>query len=276
LKFQPPLDKSVAMTLGRASAIFVAAAAVSAGSLLTSTAEQSASFARTDIAHQQVPSWSKDDLNFFLHGSMSTEVVPEAVLRAFIKTYPDLFPTSDLTYLGMIPDKDFGWPIGFSRRNVQHLGGMSAIWINCASCHVAQISSISYSQPIQILGVTSHFNVEGFFGSVLVATFKTSDPENMKRFLRNYVSDTEKVHGDHAETVVNAAWKKQEEKILAVMKTDPFGANDGAPDDLHKIEPADAKLGYQIARQRRCRSCSSRSLDAPTLPQHARGAARSG
>jgi hypothetical protein len=230
------------MTFGRASAIFVAAAAVSAGSLLTSTAEQSASPARIDIAHQQVPSWSKDDLNFFLHGSMSTEVVPEAMLRAFIKTYPDLFPTSDLTYLGMIPDKDFGWPIGFSRKNVQHLGGMSAIGINCASCHVAQISSISHSKPIQILGVTSHFNVEGFFGSVLIATFKTSDPENMKRFLRNYVSDTEKVHGDHAETVVNAAWKKQEEKILAVMKTDPFGANDVAPGDLHKIELADTKL----------------------------------
>jgi hypothetical protein len=106
---------------------------------------------------------------------------------------------------------------------------MSAIGMNCASCHVAQISSISHSQPIQILGVTSHFNVEGFFGSVLVATFKTPDPENMKRFLRNYVSDIEKVHGDHAETVVNAAWKKQEEKILAVMKTDPFGANDVAP-----------------------------------------------
>ncbi len=40
----------------------------------------------------QVPTWSKDDLNFFLHGTMSTEVFPEAVLRAFIKTYPDLFP----------------------------------------------------------------------------------------------------------------------------------------------------------------------------------------
>jgi hypothetical protein len=230
------------MTFGRASALIIAAAVVSGGSLLTATAEQAASPARTDIAHQQVPSWSKDDLNFFLHGSMSTEVVPEAVLRAFIKTYPDLFPISDLTYLGMIPDKDFGWPIGFSRKNVQHLGRMSAIGINCASCHVAQISSISHSQPIQILGVTSHFNVEGFFGSVLVATFKTSDPENMKRFLRNYVSDTEKVHGDHAETVVNAVWKKQEEKILAVMKTDPFGTNDVAPGDLHKIEPADTKL----------------------------------
>jgi hypothetical protein len=40
----------------------------------------------------QVPKWSSDDLNFFLHGSMSTEVVPEPVLRTFIKIYPDLFP----------------------------------------------------------------------------------------------------------------------------------------------------------------------------------------
>src|ERR1039457_5860257 len=33
----------------------------------------------------QIPKWSSDDLNFFLHGSMSTEVVPEPVFRAFIQ-----------------------------------------------------------------------------------------------------------------------------------------------------------------------------------------------
>ena len=58
-----------------------------------------------------------EDLEFFLHGSMSTEVVPERVLRAFIKIYPDLFPASDLAYLGLIPDPAFGWPIGFSRKS---------------------------------------------------------------------------------------------------------------------------------------------------------------
>lgn len=68
-----------------------------------------------DIA--QVPKWTSEDLNFFLHGSMSTEVVPEPVLRAFIKIYRDLFPREDLTYLGLIPDSDFGWPIGFSRKD---------------------------------------------------------------------------------------------------------------------------------------------------------------
>src|SRR5437763_2560501 len=220
----------------------VVAAAVPGGSLLISAAVENASPARTDIAKQQAPGWSKEELNFFLQGSMRTEVVPEAVLRAFIKTYPDLFPSWDLSHLGMIPDKEFGWPIGFSRKNVQHLGGLPAVGINCASCHVAQITSVSSNSPIQILAVTSHFNVEAFYGSVLVATFKTSDPENMKRFLRNYVSDTEKVHGDQAETAVNAAWKKQEEKILAVMKADPFGAKEVAAGELHKIEPADVRL----------------------------------
>ena len=227
------------MQFGRACAAFVLMAVGLGGSSVV-PAQSTAGATRTDI--QQVPSWSKDDLSFFLHGSMSTEVVPEAVLRAFIKTYPDLFPSSDLSHLGLIPDSDFGWPIGLSRKNVQHLGGLPAVGINCASCHLAQITSTSTQQPIRILGVTSHFNVEAFFGAVLVSTFKTADPENMKQFLRNYVSDTEKVPGDRAETAVNSVWRKQEEKILAVMKADPFGSKDVAAGDLHKIQPADVKL----------------------------------
>src|SRR5205814_6107161 len=156
------------MKVSRISIVCIVAAVVAGGSLLYSAATDSGT-TNTKIAQQQVQSWSKEDLNFFLHGSMSTEVVPEAVLRAFIKTYPDLFPSSDLTHLGLIPDKDFGWPIGFSRKvEVQHLGLLSAVGINCASCHVAQITSASSTSPIQILGVTSHFNVEAFYGSVLV------------------------------------------------------------------------------------------------------------
>ena len=115
----------------------ILAAGVLTGSLLYSAATDSGT-TNAKIAQQQVPGWSKEDLNFFLHGSMSTEVVPESVLRAFIKTYPDLFPSSDLSHLGMIPDSQFGWPIGFSRKNVQHLGSLSAVGINCASCHVGR------------------------------------------------------------------------------------------------------------------------------------------
>src|SRR5437868_1915028 len=86
-----------------------------------SSADQKKAFG-VDTA--QVPKWSANDLNFFLHGSMSTEVVPEPVLRAFIQIYPDLFPRPDLTNLGLIPDPDFGWPIGFSRKEVKHLGNL--------------------------------------------------------------------------------------------------------------------------------------------------------
>lgn len=188
---------------------------------------------------QQVPTWSQDDLQFFLHGSMSTEVVPEPVLRTFIKIYPDLFPTKDLSHLGLIPDPDFGWPIGFSRKTeVKHLGGLPAVGINCASCHVTELTHSDMA--LRLLGTTSHFNVEAFFGSVLVATFKTSEPANMKKFLAAY-SNAEA-------TKFNEAWTQQQEKIVATLKTDPFGANEVAAGDLHKIDnrDVDTSLGDDV------------------------------
>jgi len=134
---------------------------------------------------------------------MSAEVIPEGVLRAFIKTYPDLFATNDLTHLGLIPDPEFGWPIGISRADVKHLGALPSLGINCASCHFAQITSKSVDQRIRILGATSHFEVEKFFGSILAATFKTSDPVNMKKFLGIYLNAEHKTF--------DAKWQNQEQ-----------------------------------------------------------------
>ncbi len=163
---------------------------------------------------------------------MGTEVFPEPVLRAFIKVYPDLFPTSDLSHLGLIPDPEFGWPVGFSRKTaVKHLGNLPAVGINCASCHVSQITSIDHHAPIRILGTTSDFDVEAFFGSILAATFKTTDPAQMKKFLAVYV--------DAKPAVFDAAWARQEEKIVATMKNDPLGAKEIAPGELHIIPAAD-------------------------------------
>ena len=189
---------------------------------------------RIDIA--QVPTWSKQDMDFFLHGSMSNEVVPESVLRAFIKTYPDLFPTTDLSHLGLIPDSAFGWPIGISRTNVKHLGGLPAVGINCASCHVAEITSRSANQPIRILGATSHFDVEAFFGSILAATFRTSDPGNMKKFLAVYFKAEP--------NAFDAAWQRQEPNIVATMKEDPFGAKAIEPGELYEIGSADVQQSF--------------------------------
>src|SRR5690349_12450940 len=157
----------------------------------------------TPTWRRQVPDWSKDDLDFFLHGSMGTEIFPEPVLRAFIKTYPDLFPSADLSHLGLIPDHDFGWPIGFSRSpSVKHLGNLPAVGINFVSCHVSQINAIGNDAPIRILGTTSHFNVEAFFGSCLAAMYKTTEPQNMKKFLGIYLG----ANPGSFET----AWKEQE------------------------------------------------------------------
>jgi len=197
------------------------------------------------IAAAQVPDWSPADLNFFLHGSMSTEVVPELVLRAFIKIYPDLFPRQDLAHLGLVPDPDFGWPIGFSRKEVKHLGGLPAVGINCASCHFVQITSSASADPIQILGGTSHFDVEAFFGSVLVATFKTSDPANMKKFLAAYLAVSDSASGEQGQKVFEAAWQRQEEKIIGAMKADPFGAKEIHAGDLHRIENEEVRLNRQ-------------------------------
>ena len=166
---------------------------------------------------------------------MGTEVIPQAVLRAFIKTYPDLIPTNDFSHLGLIADPEFGWPIGFSRRNIKHLGELSAVGINCASCHFVQVTSPSSPKSMQILGATSHFDVEAFFGSVLVATFKTSDPANMKKFLAQYLGDATPVRYDEE-------WREQQTEILEMIKSDPFGSNGVAPGELHEIKPEDVRL----------------------------------
>jgi hypothetical protein len=190
----------------------------------------------------QVPKWSSEDLNFFLHGSMSTEVVPEAVLRAFIKTYPDLFPSPDLAYLGLVPDSDFGWPVGFSRKEVKHLGGMPSLGINCASCHFVQITSSASANPISVLGGTSHFNVEAYFGSVLVATFRTADPANMKRFASAYLAASDPDVDESTQNLLAEEWDKQKEKIEATMKADPGDSKGVEPGALHEITPGALQL----------------------------------
>ena len=90
-------------------------------------------------------------------------------------------------------------------------------------------------QPIRILGVTSHFNVEAFYGSVLVATLKTSDPENMKRFIAAYLAVNDAIEGEHMQGYFAEKWNEQEPKIIASMKEDPFGSQGVAPGALHEF-----------------------------------------
>jgi hypothetical protein len=110
---------------------------------------------KAKIDSAQIPKWSADDLDFFLHGSMSTEVVPERVLRAFIKIYPDLFPASDLAYLGLIPDPAFGWPIGMAEKPrsnilaVCRLSGSTAPHVTWPrSIRAGKSRSASWERPV--------------------------------------------------------------------------------------------------------------------------------
>jgi hypothetical protein len=147
----------------------------------------------------------------------------------------------------LILDSEFGWPIGFSRnKEVKHLGGMPAIGINCASCHFVQMTSASTPDPIRILGGTSHFNVEAFFGSVLVATFKTSDPANMKRFLSAYLSVTNPKNDAIAQPLFGKEWQRQEQKIATAISADPFGSKNIEAGDLHTISSGALRLDEEL------------------------------
>lgn len=208
----------------------------------------------------QIPKWSADDLSFFLHGSMSTEVVPEPVLRAFIKTYPDLFPSQDLSHLGLIPDPDFGWPIGLSRKEVKHLGGLPALGLNCASCHVAEVRSPKGAAPVRVLGATAHFDAEAFFGAVIVATFRTTDPENMKRFASAYLASVDPDAGESTQALLAEEWERQKEKIDAAMKADPFGSKDIAPGALHEIAAGALMLDDEVLEHEKDLAAFSHSI----------------
>ena len=75
--------------------------------------------------------------------------------------------------------------------------------------------------------------MEEFFGSILAATFKTSDPVNMKKFLGIYLNAEAKTF--------DAKWQNQEQQIIAIMRDDPFGAKRVPVGELHKIDNADVR-----------------------------------
>ena len=196
----------------------------------------------SDRVAAQVPAWSSDDLGFFLHGSMSAEMVPERVLRAFIAAYPDLFPRADLTNFGLITDPGFGWPVGVSRRPVAHLGGGPSLGINCASCHVAELIATTGGAPARVLGATAHFDVEAFFGALTVATFRTADPNSTLPFLRAYLAAAPGGDDATAQALLTAAWVRRERAIVSTITSDPAAATGAGPGGLHALTAADLAL----------------------------------
>ncbi len=197
------------------------------------------------IDKAQIPKWSADDLQFFLHGSMSTEVVPEPVMRAFTRTYHDLFKRPDLSNLGLIPDREVGLPIGISRREVKHLGGLPSLGVNCAACHVAQIHSSESNERLRVLGATSHFDAETYFGNVIVATFQTAAPDNMKKFLAAYLDEINRPKDSKWKTNFDHQWETESKQITDLLAADPTASQGVQPGAMHDITPDSLKLDLQ-------------------------------
>ena len=181
----------------------------------------------------QISTWSANDLEFFLHGSMGTEVIPVRVLGGFVGAFPDLFPGADLSAFGLIRDEASDLPIGVSRAKVEHLGGVSALGINCASCHLGEVG-LPGASPIRVVGMTSRFDAEAFFGAVAIGMLRSAEPKGMAQFLRHYVLVGEAGDKDAVETRI----KEQIGRIGSVIRKDPFASAGIKPGHLHEIDSA--------------------------------------
>src|SRR5439155_378553 len=106
---------------------------------------------------------------------------------------------------------------------VPHLAGLTSVGINCAACHVGEISSSSGAAPVRVLGMTSHFDAEAFFGAITVATFRTANPENMKKFLDAYLWATWPAF---SKPVFDSEWEQQKARIVEIISDDQSGSKD--------------------------------------------------
>jgi hypothetical protein len=146
--------------------------------------------------------------------------------------------------------------VGFSRAKPEHLGKLSSVGINCAICHLAEVEFPTTAKngsfggyphrSVRVLGVTSHVNIEAFFGAVIAATFQTRDPANMKRFLREYLEVSDPARDadkrQAREAAFDAMWKRQASGIAAAMAADPDGAQGAGAGGLQALEAKQLRL----------------------------------
>jgi hypothetical protein len=108
------------------------------------------------------------------------------------------------------------------------------------------------AKPLRVLGMTAQFDPEVFFGSVIVATFRTQDPANMKRYLENYLGTLiAKDYVSFVSFIVGKeivrssfadAWKQRETEITAAIAADPSGSKPAGPGGLNELTSIDVKF----------------------------------
>jgi hypothetical protein len=198
----------------------------------------SARLSPNGLDSRQTPGWSAADERDFLYGSMGNEFVPERVLRAFLQTYPDLFPGGDLTAFGALAAPGREWPVGFSRRAVPHFGGQPSIGLNCAGCHLNEFRTADDRPGLRLIGPPAVFDVYAFSGALAVAMARTTEPANLVRFLGHYKPE--------ARGRIDAS----AEAIRAAVTADPFASKGMARDSLHAITAAELDADDPVALAR--------------------------
>ncbi|HZT56229.1 MAG TPA: hypothetical protein VFA35_08395, partial [Burkholderiaceae bacterium] len=193
------------------------------------------------FAQAQAPTWSAADLEFFLHGSMGTEVVPECVFAAFRALYPDLLPGDGFAAFGFVAGARSGdLPVGVSRREVKHLGSVPSLGLNCAACHTTELQSEGAS--LRLLGSVGHLDSEAFFGAVTAAGLRTADPANMASFLREMLRAADPAQAGAALPRLDRLLAQQKDAIARAIAADPSGGKGLAFGALRELQAADLAL----------------------------------
>jgi mono/diheme cytochrome c family protein len=191
---------------------------------------------------------TSDEVDFLMHGSLATEVIPVRLLEAFTIAYPDIFPDSDMSNFGLIPDPVAGLPLGVSMtKAVAHLGGQDAVGINCVSCHMTEVDLGDGSAPRRIVGPAGQFDVNAFFGAVVVGMVRPQiiekgGPVQMASLLSAWLQ----AGNPSADSAVILRLRKnladQSKAIAVAIKGDPWGAKGAGAGGLHEIDSEDLRL----------------------------------
>ena len=215
------------------------------------------------IPPEQVPDWTADDLEFFLRASMCDEVLPERLIEAFRGTYPEMFPGGDLTAFGLVPASDGAGkprPYGVSIRSLPHLGGLRALGINCASCHLSEIRFPGIEKPLRVLGTAGQFDVQALFGAVVAGTYRAASTADVFRFLSHYLRACDPGAGTDGQALLTEILRKQGGAVAAILREDPLAAKGVAPGAHHRIAEGECDLTAARLREGMDLAALTRSL----------------
>src|SRR6185436_13292861 len=111
--------------------------------------------------------------------------------------------------------------------------------------HVGEVVLGPGTPPVRVLGMTSHFDSESFFGAVITATFRTADSANMKRFLGALLDLANPAAKEKTGELLNRTWQQQQASIEAALAAESGGEKNVAPGALHLLTATELSFDRQ-------------------------------